>query len=128
MNTYQRTSCCRIISIASAGSTSEARTVVLSALIRGQRTMDLAELARSIAADPNLYNRVTKAASQEFGWTWVSLEQAIVLLGRQGLSALLFSMPARPGRSASRLHHPVYANHTSAAGPGLLGNPQEESI
>ena len=61
----------------------------LLALIRGQRVINLAELAQSIHADRNLSHRVTEAACQEFGWPWLSVEQAIVLLGRERLCTLL---------------------------------------
>jgi hypothetical protein len=88
--------------------------------------MNLAELARSIAAEPNLCNRVTDAASQEFDCPWVSLEQAIVLLGRQRLWKLLSSM--RLGRSTTWMHRPVHVNHNPAASLSLLENHQEELI
>ena len=58
----------------------------LLALIGGQRAINLAELARAIAADRDLSCRVTEAACQEFGWPWLSVEQAIVLLGRERLA------------------------------------------
>jgi hypothetical protein len=81
--------------------------------------MDLAELARSLQADRNLCYLVTEAACQEFGWPWLSLEEAILLLGRQRLGALL-SNPHQRGRSARQLRT-LLCNHTaSAANPRRL--------
>ena len=127
MNTHQRTSRCRIISIASARPATVSSTVALLALIRGQRTMNLTELAHTIAADPNLTYRITEAACQEFGWRWLSVEHAIVLLGRQRLATLL-TIPMRHGRSASRLNLILHVNHSAPAANLIpLENRQEES-
>jgi hypothetical protein len=57
------------------------------ALIAGERVMNLAELSRAVAADPNLCRRLTQAACLEFGRSCLSVEQAVVLLGREGLAA-----------------------------------------
>ncbi|MGC2210595.1 MAG: hypothetical protein WA532_10840 [Candidatus Korobacteraceae bacterium] len=58
----------------------------LLALVGSQRAINLAELTRAVAADRNLSNHVTQAACQEFGWPWLTVEQAIVLLGRERLA------------------------------------------
>ena len=70
---------------------------VLAAL-RGQ-CMNLAELAGAIAADRNLCCRVIDAAIQECGWPGLSLEQAVVLLGRERLVAQ-FLLTSNPNRAA----------------------------
>jgi hypothetical protein len=87
MITPKRTSRCRILSIASPRQASAPQAVAMLALIGGQRVINLAELARAIAADRNLCCRVTQAACREFGWPWLNVEQAIVLLGREGLAS-----------------------------------------
>ena len=51
--------------------------------------MNLSELACSIAADDNLRRRVTEAASREQECSRPGVEEAIVLLGKQRLCALL---------------------------------------
>jgi hypothetical protein len=51
--------------------------------------MNLAELTCSIAADDNLRRRVTEAAIREHGCSHPDVEEAIVLLGKQRLYALL---------------------------------------
>lgn len=116
MNTRQRTSCCKIISIAPARPSTVQNTIAPLALILGQRPMNLASLAQSIAADPNLTYQVTEAACQEFGYAWLSVEQAILLLGRQRLSMLL-SGPVRCGRSARQLQHVLGTNNSTPADP-----------
>lgn len=56
--------------------------------------MDLAELAQAITADRNLCRRVIKAAMQECNdWPRLTIEQAIVLLGRERLAAQLLRIP-----------------------------------
>jgi hypothetical protein len=112
MNTYQRESKGRVISITSARRAGAPHSVL--ALTLGAPTMDLAEVARSLQSDRNLCYRVTEAACQEFGWTWLSLEEAILLLGRQRLCALL-SNPDQRGRSARQLRRALYRNHTAPA-------------
>jgi hypothetical protein len=89
--------------------------------------MNLTELAQTIAADPNLSYRVTEAACQEFDWPWLSVEQAIVLLGRQRLVTLL-SIPMRHGRSVGQIDRVLHINHSApAANLVPLENRQEES-
>jgi hypothetical protein len=58
----------------------------LLAFVGNQRAINLAELTRTITADRNLSCHVIQAACQEFGWPWLSVEQAIVLLGRERLA------------------------------------------
>jgi hypothetical protein len=58
----------------------------LLALVGSQRAINLAELTRAVAADRSLSCHITQAACQEFGWPWLSVEQAIVLLGRERLA------------------------------------------
>jgi hypothetical protein len=94
------------------------------ALIGGQHTMNLAELAQSIQADCNLCYLVTEAACQEFGWPWLSVEDAVVLLGRERLCALL-SNPGWHRRSARQLRRALHRNHpTPAAQLRLLETSQ----
>jgi hypothetical protein len=59
------------------------------ALLLTSRVTNLAELTRSIAADDNLQRRVTETASREHGCSHPGVEEAIVLLGKRRLSALL---------------------------------------
>ena len=63
------------------------------AVLRGPSSMDLAELTQAITADRNLCRRVIKAAIQECGWPALTLEQAIVLLGRERLAAQFLRIP-----------------------------------
>jgi hypothetical protein len=65
----------------------------LLSLIGDQRVLNLAELARAIAADRNLCGRVTEAACREFGRPWLNVEQAIVLLGRERLASQILRLP-----------------------------------
>ncbi len=99
---------CRIISIASERPGAATQSPSALALIRGQRAINLAELADSIRADRWLSYLITQAASQEFGCLWLSVEEAIVLLGGARICALL-SVP-RHGRSASQLRRASHRN------------------
>lgn len=99
MTTFQPAPRCRVISIASAR---PAQSHSALALIRGQRAINLAALAESIQSDLNLVYLVTEAACQELGCLWLSVEEAIVLLGGERICALV-SDPSRHGRSASQL-------------------------
>lgn len=110
MTTHPQTSRCRIISINSVRPAPSPRAML--ALIFGQRVIDLAELARFIGSGSDLCYRITEAACQEFGWAWLSLEEAIVLLGRDGLYRILCS-PRRPGRSARQLRRVLNFNHAA---------------
>ncbi len=56
--------------------------------------MNLAELAGAIAADRNLCWKVIEAATQECGWPGLSVEQAVVLLGRERLAAQFLRTPS----------------------------------
>lgn len=72
------------------------------ALLRGRSSMNLAELAQAIKADHRLRRRVIRAAIQECGWPALTVEQAIVLLGRERLAAQFLRVPnlnriAQPG-------------------------------
>jgi hypothetical protein len=58
-------------------------------LLLATRVMNLAELTCSIEADDNLRRRVTEAGSREHGCSCSGVEEAIVLLGRQRIYALL---------------------------------------
>jgi hypothetical protein len=93
MTTHQPRSRCRILSISSPRPANAVQPApanlqgALLSLIGGQRVINLAELAQAIAADRNLSCRVTTAACREFGRPWLSVEQAIVLLGRERLAS-----------------------------------------
>jgi hypothetical protein len=126
MTTSYPASSCRVISIASASPGAAAQSYSVLALIRDQRAFNLAELAESIRADRRLSNLVTEAACLEFGWPWLSVEEAIVLLGSQRLCSLL-SRPHRHGRSASQFRGALHGNSiTTAADLRLLETFQEE--
>jgi hypothetical protein len=86
----------------------------MTALADGCRAINLAELAHAIAADHNLAYLVTEAACHEFGWPWLSIEEAIVLLGRKRLFTLL-SSPGLHGRSASQFLRPNHTNRITPA-------------
>ena len=92
MTTHPPTTHSRILPIASPGAATKAQPFAMLALIGGQRVINLAELARAIAADRNLCCRITKAACREFGWLGLSVEQAIVLLGRERLASQLLRL------------------------------------
>jgi hypothetical protein len=94
MTNHQPRSRCRILSIASPRQAIPVQTapVALLSLILGQRVINLGEVARAISADCNLCSRVTEAACREFGSPWLSVEQAIVLLGRERLAGHIFRL------------------------------------
>ena len=72
-------------------------------MIRSQHAMNLAELAQVVAADRNLCSIVTETACQEFGCARLGVPDAIVLLGRERLCALLaISNLGRSGRKIRR--------------------------
>ncbi len=109
MTTSPTASHCRIISITSARHGAAPQSHSALALIRGQRAINLAELAESIRADRGLSYLVTEAACHEFGCLWISVEEAIVLLGGERVCALL-SAPRRRGRSAGQLRRAFHRN------------------
>ncbi len=117
MNTDQQKSACRVTSITSARLARAPQSHSALALIRDQRAMNLAELARSIHADRNLCYLVTESACQEFGWPSLSVEDAVVLLGRERLCTLLANQsPTSPnwrGRSARQLRRVLHSNETN---------------
>jgi hypothetical protein len=61
--------------------------------------MNLAELVRCVGADRTLCRRVLSAASREQGWPLHRVEEAIVLLGQQGLCALFAQPEAFEGKT-----------------------------
>jgi hypothetical protein len=76
-------------------------------LIRGERAMNLTQLADYIRANRDLCHIVTETACEEFGCLWLSVEDAVVLLGGKRLSALLLDPNRRApsaARSRRRLH------------------------
>jgi hypothetical protein len=92
MNTRNRKSGCRTFLTASrTAATSQA--VAMLAVAAGHSAINLSELARAIAADRNLCRRVTQAAFEEFGWPGLSIEKAIVLLGRERLVTQFLRLP-----------------------------------
>ena len=96
-------------------------SVALLALIRDQRAINLAELANPSAPTAALSSHITEAACRELGWPWLSVEEAIVLLGGQRLCCSC--SPPPPWSSASQLHRP----HSNSTCDNLrpLGNFQE---
>ena len=119
MTISQPASRCRVISIASARSSQLPSAL---ALIRGQRAINLSQLAQSIRADRSLCYLLTEAACQDLGYPWLSLEEAIVLLGGERICTLL-SAPHRRGRSASQLHR---ALHRGPIAPAASPCPSQE--
>jgi hypothetical protein len=109
MNTDQPTSGCRVIVITSARPASTTQLPSPLSLLPGQRPVNLATLAEAIRADRSLCYFVTEAACAEFGYPWLSVEDAIVLLGVSRLRALLAS-PVRRGRSAAQLRRVLHRN------------------
>ena len=109
METSSQTSRCRPVSIASAATVQSTSAL---ALLHRQRAINLAELARSIRANRNLCYLVTEAACREFGFPWLNVEEAIVLLGRKRLSSLL-AEPNPRGRTASQLRRVLHSNRTA---------------
>jgi hypothetical protein len=71
-------------------------------LIRGHGAMNLAKLADYFRANRYLCHLVTETACEEFGCPWLSVEDAVVLLGGKRLCALL-SKPNRSGRGAAQI-------------------------
>jgi hypothetical protein len=79
----------------------DARLASMLTLVAGQRRIDLQELARAIASDRELSRQVTAAACQEFGWPRLSVEQAIVLLGRERLTGQLLRVESHHRKPAA---------------------------
>jgi hypothetical protein len=98
----------------------ESYTLTMLALIRGQRAMDLAQLAESIRRNRDLRSIVIETACEEFGWPRLSVEEAVVLLGGKRLYALLSRADQR-GRSVSHARRTIHGNSIApAANPGQL--------
>jgi HD-like signal output (HDOD) protein len=119
MTSSHSASRCRIISIAPAKNSCSALD-----LIRNQPAINLSQLSESIQSDRSLSYRITEAACQEFGFAWLSLEEAIVLLGVPRIRTLL-TAPRRPGRSAAQLRRILHRNRTA---PCQLEPFQEEPV
>lgn len=113
MITSHPVSSCRVTSIASASPGALPQSNPALALIRGQRVINLAELAESIRADRKLTYLVTEAACGASGRPNLSVEQAIVLLGGEALCALL-SAPHGHRRFANRRQSQLQLNHISS--------------
>lgn len=75
----------------------DARLASMLTLVAAQRSINLEELTRAIASDRELSRQVTDAACREFDWPHLSVEQAIVLLGRERLTSQLLHVE-RPHR------------------------------
>lgn len=112
MDTFDRTSRCRVVSIISAAAPAQSRRVL--ALLRPRCAIDLADLTLAIKANPYFCYLVTEAACLQFGWPRLTIEDAVVLLGRRGLYALLAD-PDPYGRSATQLRRAFRTTITSTA-------------
>jgi hypothetical protein len=99
MNLPHRNTGCRVIPITS-GRRFTAAPAPLAPWFR--QSLDLSELTAAIRSDRELACLVTEAACIEFGWKWLSLEDAIVLLGADRLSAIATNLPAY-GRTSAQL-------------------------
>lgn len=93
MSIRHRRTRCRILSIASPRTAAALQPAVMPAVVGGHSVINLAELARAIAEDRTLSCRVIEAAIQEFGCPGLSVEQAIVLLGRERLASQFLRLP-----------------------------------
>jgi len=118
-----------VVSITSAPlSGASGRVLPVLALMHGRKAVNLAELAQFIRANHDLSYIVTETACQEFGWRWLSVEDAIVLLGGKRLCALL-SNSNRHGRRASQFRRALHHNSsTPSAQLCLLETLQGEPI
>ncbi len=87
MNRSTLHSRCRVVFPSQVVARVQPRAVL--ALLLRPSVMNLAELTCSIAADDNLQRWVTEAARREHECSRPGVEEAIVLLGKQGLCALL---------------------------------------
>ena len=112
MKNVQSASSCKVVSIASVSTGAPPQSSPALALVRGQRVINLAELAESIRADRKLSYLVTEAAIGESGWPGLSVEQAIVLLGGEALCSLL-SLPCGHRRFATRRQSPLHHSRIS---------------
>jgi hypothetical protein len=70
------------------------------ARVTGHSVINLAELSAAIASDRRLSRQVREAAAREFGWPGLSVEEAIVLLGRDRLAGQLLRLTHTPGTLA----------------------------
>ena len=91
MSTRQRRAHCRKLEISPSRRAPLPQPML--AVLKGHSSIELAELAQAITANRSLCRRVIKAAIDECGWPALSIEQAIVLLGRERLAAQFLRMP-----------------------------------
>jgi hypothetical protein len=101
----------RVISITSVRTFRPPHWHSVLALIQNQRAINLAQVAQSIRADRDLCDSVARAVCEEFGWPRLKVEDAIVLLGRKRLCALL-SVEIQRARPATALSHTIHSNGT----------------
>ncbi len=97
MQTLEPHSSCNVVSIRQA--TASAQQPCVLALLLARRVLNLSELVRCIGADYTLCRRVLSAASREQGWPRPRVEEAIVLLGQQGLCALFAAPEVLEGKT-----------------------------
>jgi len=126
MKKVHSASSCKVVSIASASTGVLPQSSPALALIRGQRVINLSELAESIRADRMLSRLVIEAARGVSGCPGLSIEEAIVLLGGEALCSLL-SLPHGHRRFATRRQIPLHHNRISpTANLSPLQHFQEE--
>jgi hypothetical protein len=120
MNDRQQRSACSVIPFTSANQARTVRAASELAHICSAPSINLAGLAEFVRGNRNLCYVVTEAACQEFGWTWLSVEDSIVLLGAHRLLELLSHSNPR-GRSASQFRRNRHTNcFTPSTKPCLL--------
>ena len=90
--------------------------------------MNLSELAQVIKADRNLSRRVIKAAIRECGWPALTVEQAIVLLGRERLALQFLRIPSRNPIAQAATSCPSGPLHPSTPTTGAPGTPFQEEL
>jgi hypothetical protein len=91
-----------------------ARVLTIFSFLRSQRAVNLAKLADSIRADRDLCSIVTETACEEFGWPWLGVEDAVVLLGGKRLCALLLNSN-RGGRGPTQVHRALHGSSIAPA-------------
>jgi len=114
-----------VISIAAAGAASALPTRLIYNLVHQPGALDLAELTQAICSNPKIRDSVLAAASEEFGYPLPRVEDAIVLLGRERICALVSTI--QRGRACIELRRTPRISTNPPANLCLLPQFQEET-
>ena len=125
MNTclHQQNPACKVISIAAAR-TANAPPLIHN-LVHYPGVLDLAELTQAICSNRKIRDSVLAKASEEFGYPLPRVEDAIVLLGRERICALVSTI--QRGRACIELRRTPQISTNPPANLCLLPQFQGET-